>query len=87
MEIVLDDSSLAFDGVSFFAYTGVSIVGRGERCTINQYLIWSVVLVDGQRMRLNANFAIWSTCLWRHLVVCWFICRFELLVPTTIDTL
>lgn len=43
--IVLDNCSLAFDGVSFFAYTSVLIVERCWRCPIDQYCIQGAISV------------------------------------------
>lgn len=54
----IDVCFLAFDVVSFFAYTVVPVVRRSERCLVVRYVIRDAVLVDGPRMLFNANNAI-----------------------------
>lgn len=45
--LALDDLFPAFDGVSFFAYTDVRVVGTGGSCSIDRYFVQDAVLVDG----------------------------------------
>lgn len=75
--VVFNHFFLAFNGVSFSAFTSTRVVRRCGSLLTDRYCIQDDVLVDGQRIFLYANTAIWSVSLYHRLVVCRSIRRFR----------
>lgn len=55
LTVVRKVRSVLSDGVTLVAYIGVCISGRCTRCAIDRYCIPYAILIDGQRMPLDAN--------------------------------
>lgn len=71
----LNICSLAFDGVSIFSRTGVSVVKRCGHWPFELRWVQYSIPVNGLNILLNANSAIWSICP-RQQLVDRFILRF-----------
>lgn len=55
---VHDGYFFALGGISVFAYADICVAGRWKYFPLDRYFVWQAVLAHGQRMLLDASYAI-----------------------------